>query len=299
MASPELKWAIDKIAADRAAAGVRADVYDVAAARAANPPTDLPVPEGIRERWFEVEGVRCVWVTPRERDGDRRVVYFHGGGYCAAGYHSHRTLACWLAEHARAAVLFVEYRLAPEHRFPAQIDDGWTAYRHALAHGPDGPAAQGPAPHVAGDSAGGGLAVAIGLRARETGERMPTSIAALCGMLDFDESTSAFIQSAQRTREMTRSVVSRLSDLRHPWLSPVRADPRGLPPVLLQTGTADYCRDDSERFARVAQAAGVDTTLTIWPDMIHVWQRFAPRLPEATRALEEVAGFLRRAEIQP
>lgn len=291
MSSEGMAWAVAKIAADRAAAGVAADTYDPKVARASNPPSDLPVPAGLSERWIDIAGTPAVWVTPKVCDAAHRIVYFHGGGYCAGSHGSHRTLVAWLAEFARAPVLFVEYRLAPEHKFPAQIEDGWKGFLHAMDHGPDG-ASPARRITVAGDSAGGGLALAIAIRARDEKKRPPDAVASLCGMLDFDETTSAFLQMTQRTRDMAKGVVAWLKDLRHPWLSPVHADLRGLPPVLLQTGTADYCKDDSVRFERLARAAGASATLKIWDEGIHVWQRFAPRVEEANAALREVADFL-------
>ena len=295
MASPEMEWAVARIAADRAAAGVAADYYDPKAARAANPATDLPMPEGISENWIDIDGVKAVWVTPAGTDASHRIVYFHGGGYCAGHYGSHRTLVGWLAHFARAPVLFVEYRLAPEHKFPAQMDDGWKAYHHAAGHGPDGKATNAERLTVAGDSAGGGLAIAVAMRARDEKIRAPDAVASLCGMLDFDETTSAFLQMTQRTRDMAKGVVAWVKDLRHPWLSPVHGDLAGLPPLLLQTGTADYCRDDSIRFEARAKQAGSAVNLKIWDGGIHVWHRFAPKVPEANEALRELADFLNTA----
>jgi acetyl esterase/lipase len=292
MASAGLKWALDCIAANRAAAGVSQDYFDVHAARASNPPLDLPVPDGLTEARIAIEGRDAIWVVPAQSDPSRRVVYFHGGGHCGGGYGSHRPLVAWLAEYARCPVLFSEFRLAPEHKFPAQADDAWAAYRHALAFAPDGSASAPARIGVAGDSAGGGLAVAMAMRARDEGVRMPDAVAVLCGMLDFDETTSAFLKMNQRTRDMARSVVAWLADLRHPWLSPVHADLAGLPPIFLQTGSADYCQEDSVLFEQRAKAAGVRVGLEVWPDCFHVWQRFAPRVAESVEALQAVARFL-------
>jgi monoterpene epsilon-lactone hydrolase len=290
MASPELAWAIAKIAADRAAAGVVAERYDVMAARASLTPSDLPLPDGLREIATSAPGVPCTWVVPANALAGRRLVYLHGGGFCAGGYHSHRSIAGWLAHATRAAVLFVSYRLAPEHRFPAALDDATAALHWAQENGPSERAAAS-ALFIAGDSAGAALAIGAMLQARSAGRALPRAAALLCGMLDLDERTSIFLQQTQRTRDMTRQYIAWLADLENPLASPMRADLAGLPPLLVQTGTADYCRDDCERFAARAQAHGVATRVEVWPEMIHVWQRFAPKLPEALRALEQVAGF--------
>jgi epsilon-lactone hydrolase len=293
MASPELAWALERVATDRARAGVVPDRYDVHAARAALPTTDLPLPEGTTIELVRAHGIDLYWVCPRECDPSRRVVFLHGGGYLAGHFGSHRSLVAWLAHFAKMPVLFPEYRLAPEHRFPAAVEDAHAALRWAAAHAPAGVTSPARAVFIAGDSAGGGLALAAMLTARDAGEPLPRAAALLCAMLDLDETTSAFLQATQRTRDMVRLYVSRLADLANPLASPIRADLRGLPPLLVQTGSADYVKDDSVRFVERARAAGLDATLEMWPDMIHVWQRFAPRLPEANEALQRIASFFR------
>jgi acetyl esterase/lipase len=235
------------------------------------------------------------WVVTPAANPARRIVYFHGGGYLAGGFHSHRPLVAWLSHEARAAVLFVDYRLAPEHRFPAALDDACTALAFAAITGPTGYDNAVPAQLiVGGDSAGGGIAIASQLRMRDMGQPMTRGIFSLCGMLDLDERTSTFLSKSQRTRDSARLVVSWLDELRHPYLSVVNANTWGLPPVFLQTGTDDYCREDSIRFAALAGGAGVSTTLDDWPDMFHVWQRFVPKVPEAAAAVERVGAFCRQ-----
>jgi acetyl esterase/lipase len=211
-------------------------------------------------------------------------------------------MLAWLSHLTQAAVLYVDYRLAPEHRFPAALDDACAALEYAFAHGPTG---VGPAPlprggegqekvFVGGDSAGGGIAIGTLLRRRDAGLPPPAAAFSLCGMLDLDETSSSYLQSLQRNRDAVRLVVAHLQDLLHPHLSVVRAELTGLPPLLLQTGGADYCKDDSITLAERARAAGVDVELRIWPELFHVWQRFAPEVPEALQALEQVADFCRR-----
>lgn len=294
MASEQVQWAKSHIAQARAQAGVRDDFYDVHAARASLQPLDLELPAGLATQDIEAGQLRMRWLTVPGADPDRRIVYLHGGGYLAGGYHSHGPMLAWLAHEARAAVLYVDYRLAPEARFPAGLDDACQAVDLAFARGPAGtPSAGRPSVFVGGDSAGGGLAIGTLLRRRDAGQPAPAAAFSLCGMLDLDESSSKFLQSSQRTRDSARLVVSHLKDLQHPYLSVVRADLAGLPPLLLQTGSEDYCREDSLVLAERARAAGVDVTLQVWPAMFHVWQRFAPKVPEALQALREVADFLR------
>lgn len=296
MASPELDWAKQKIASDRARAGVTADYHDVRAARASLPAGDLPLPEGTRVTYEVVGEAGCYWVVAPGADPARRIVYLHGGGYLLGGFHSHRSLVAWLSHCAQAAVLFVEYRLAPEHRFPAAVNDSYAAYLHALERGLDGETSSPRSVFVAGDSAGGALAMACIQKARADGKRLPSGGVILCGMLDLDEETSRFLQLTQRSRDGVRLYVERLADLKNPLASPILADLSGFPPLLIQTGTDDYCADENARFALRAEAAGVDTVFENWPEMIHVWQRFAPKLPEATQALERIGDWIRTVE---
>jgi monoterpene epsilon-lactone hydrolase len=293
VASPELAWAIETVGRNRAAAGVTPDRYDVRAARASLPPSDLPLPEGTQIIECEVAGVACYWVQAPGADDDVRILYLHGGGYCAGSFGSHRSLVGWLSHSARSAILFPEYRLAPEHKFPAALNDASACLGEVWHLGPRGKEAA-RAVIIGGDSAGGGLSIASMLRARDAGEPLPDGAFVLCGMLDLDEQSSPFLMSSPRTRDMVRLIVDDSRDLHNPLLSVVLADLRGLPPLLVQTGSADYCMSDCERFAAAAIAAGVDTTLEVWPEMIHVWQRFAPKLPEAMDSIQQLAEFIGR-----
>lgn len=300
MTSSEIQWARERIATDRARAGVSDTVYDVSAARASLTPLELELPAGTREQRCSLDGLGLIWVVAPEADPGTCIVYLHGGGYLAGGYHSHRPLVAWLSHHARAPVLFVDYRLAPEHRFPAALDDACRALDHAWQHGPDGVARRSPSRIVVGgDSAGGGIAIATLLRRRSAGQPLPAACFSLCGMLDLDETTSRFLQSSQRTRDSARLVVHWLRDLHDPCLSVIGADLAGLPPLLLQTGSEDYCREDSVRMAERAREAGVATTLEVCPGMFHVWQRFAPTVPESMEALERVGAFCRTHAASP
>lgn len=296
MPSRELEWAKQTIASDRELAGVSATHYDIRAARASLPESRLPLPEGTEIRQIVANDVTAYRVIAPGADVKRVIVYFHGGGFLVGGFHSHRPLAAWLSHKAGAAVLFAEYRLAPEHRFPAGVDDCFAVYRYALEHGPDGMEGEPESVFVGGDSAGGAMAVSTILKAREAGLRVPKGAIILCGMLDLDEETSRFLQLTQRSRDGVRMYVSQLKDLRNPLASPILADLSGFPPMLIQTGTADYCADENERFAEKAMSAGVEVDFENWPEMIHVWQRFAPKLPEAVEALERIGAWTRLIE---
>lgn len=285
MASPELEWVKQTIAADRARAGVSPDRFDVIAARASLTETRLPLPEGLTINQEQVDGVTVYRVQAAEAAEDRIIVYMHGGGFSAGGFHSHRTLAAWLSEYSGATVLFPEYRLAPEYRFPAAVEDCFATYQSALAGDPR-------SVFVAGDSAGGTLSVSVFQKARSEGLRTPDGIVILCGMLDLDEETSTFLQFSQRSKDGARLYVSRLKDLKDPLVAAMEADLTGVPPLLVQTGTEDYCADECERFVNKARANGARVEFENWPEMVHVWHRFAPKLPEANDALRRIAEWM-------
>ncbi|MXY35035.1 MAG: alpha/beta hydrolase [Boseongicola sp. SB0676_bin_33] len=285
MASPELAWVKQKVADDRGRAGVSGDRHDPVAARASLPETRLPLPEGLEISQLQAGDVTVYRVQAREAGSDRAVLHLHGGGFSAGGFGSHRTLAGWLSEFSGATVLFPEYRLAPEHRFPAGLEDCFAAYEFALSEDPR-------ELFVTGDSAGGALGISVFQMARDRGLRVPDGLVVICGMLDLDEERSTFLQMAQRTRDNVRLYVERLSDLKHPLASAMEADLTGLPPLLIQTGSEDYCADECERFAAKAKAAGAAVGFENWPEMVHVWHRFAPKLPEANDALKRIAAWM-------
>lgn len=280
------------IARDRQASGVSPDRLDVGAARASLPPTELPAPEGTVITKVKVEGTDCAWVVAPGADLDHRIAYLHGGGFVAGGLHSHRSLVGWLSKAAQCAVLAIDYSLAPETRFPSQIDEGGLAWAWLALNGPAGPS-QASTLYLAGDSAGAAIGVGLMQEQRRKGDRLPDRAVFLCPMLDLDATTSPFVRSNQRMRDIVAAYIRDPDDLANPLASPILAALEHMPPMLIQTGSKDDAIQDSERFARNAEDAGVDVTLKIWPDMFHVWQRFAPLLPEAKAALEEAGAFLR------
>ena len=244
-------------------------------------------------RDVDAGGVAAKWAIPRNGAAARRIVYFHGGGYITGRWETHCTICAWLAEASAAPVLFVDYRRAPEHRFPAAVDDAYAAYRWTRRNGPDG-ASPAQSVATAGDSSGGALAMAVMLRARSDAAPMPDAGALISAMLDLDEASSEFLQTYGRMRDAARLYVPPPGDPRHEWASPVHADLAGLPPLLVQTGEADYVKGDSLLLAERARSCGLDVRLEVWPEMPHVWHRFAPAVPEARDALERIGEFLRQ-----
>jgi acetyl esterase/lipase len=238
------------------------------------------------------------WVVPAGADAAFRMVYLHGGGYVAGSPRTHRGLVTRLAKAAGCVALVPDYRLAPEHRFPAALDDARLALAHAYDHGPDG---ESPASRVVvvGDSAGGGLALATLIAARDTGERLPARAATLSAWTDLAATGESIVTRAAADpmlpaallRGWCRHYLDEIAPT-HPLASPLYADLRGLPPLLLQVGDAEVLLDDSVRFAERAQSAGVDVKLEIFPLLFHVFQAFAGTLPEGRAAIAAVASFL-------
>jgi acetyl esterase/lipase len=279
------------IARDREAAGISPDRLDVGAARAFLPPTELSIPTGTAIKTVTVEGIECHWIAAPEADPKRRIAYLHGGGFVAGGFHSHRSLLGWLSQAAGCVVLSIEYSLAPEATYPTQVDEAKRVWEWLAGHGPsESDAAE--ARFIAADSAGATIAVAMMLSTRASGGILPDAAAFFCAMLDLNAESSSFVRSSQRLRDMVLAYVRDTRDLTDPAVCPMNAALQGLPPMLLQTGSLDDARSDSERFAERAIAAGVDAKVVVWPDMFHVWHRFAPLLPEATAAITDAGSFL-------
>ena len=254
-------------------------------------------------RRIDLAGVACEWLLAKGADPDRRVLYIHGGGWTSGNLDSHRPLSARISQAAGAAVLAVHYRLAPEHAFPAGLDDCVHAYRWLRSNGPDG-AAPARSVFVAGDSAGGNLTFATLLACKERGLPLPNGAIPLSPATDFSASGESF-----RTRAAADPILATAgaaipalgaaytqgrADPLSPLCSPLNGDLRGLPPLLIQVGDAEVLLDDSTRIAAKAKAAGVDVTLSVYPEMPHVWQLFAPFLPEASAAIEEIGGFVRK-----
>jgi acetyl esterase/lipase len=254
-------------------------------------------------RRIDLAGLACEWLLARGADPDKRLLYIHGGGWTAGNLDSHRPLSARISQAAGAAVLALHYRLAPEHPFPAGLDDCVHAYRWLRNNGPDG-RAPARSVFIAGDSAGGNLTLATLLACKERGLPQPTGAIPLSAATDFSASGESF-----RTRAAVDPILADAgagipaigtaytqgrADPLSALCSPLNGDLRGLPPLLIQVGDAEVLLDDSTRIAAKARAAGVDVTLSVYPEMPHVWQLFAPFLPEASAAIEEIGAFVRK-----
>ena len=241
-------------------------------------------------------GVPGEWVRARGHGhAALTILYLHGGGYCTGSPATHRAITGHLAARCGARVFAADYRLAPEHPFPAAVDDAVAAYRGLVV--------EGVAPSdivVAGDSAGGGLSVAAALRLRELALPLPRALVLFSPWTDLslDQTSPAPAGEVMLTKawvsECARSYVAR-GDARHPLASPVFADLHGLPPTLVQVGTDELLLDDSRRLHERLGAAGVVTRLEEYPRRWHVFQANAGVLRDADRALDAAGRFIRDA----
>ena len=254
-----------------------------------------PPPEGTQVDPVDANGVPAEWVVAAGVTGERVMLFFHGGAYHLGSPARLRRLLALLSAAAQARVLSAGYRLAPEHPFPAAVEDALTACRWLIAGGT--PARQVV---ISGDSSGGGLALAALVALRDAGDPLPGAAVVISPWTDLDLGGESLRSRAavdvMLTPDGARAAADWYlagQDARHPYASPLYADLRGLPPVLIQAGDAEILRDDSLRFAAAAQAAGVDVTLEIWAEMPHVWHAFAGLLPEADEAVERIGRWLR------
>ena len=241
-------------------------------------------------------GVTAEWVTAEGASDSRVVLYFHGGGYIIGSPRTHRAMLAHLSRDAAARVLALDYRLAPEHPFPAPVEDSVAAYRWLLTEGFD-PARIA----LGGDSAGGGLTVAALVQIRYLGLPMPAAGVCVSPWVDMEglgESmeTRAAADPMVNKENLMVSAKTYLggADPRAPLAAPLYADLRGLPPLLIQVGDAETLLDDSTRLAGVAREAGVDVRMDVWDDMIHVWHVFAPILPEGKQAVKQAGDFIKK-----
>lgn len=248
---------------------------------------------GVRIKSVNSDGIRGEWIEPKDRDhaGVGVVLYLHGGGYVSCSAKSHRSITATLARDLRARVFAVNYRLAPDYPFPAAVDDAVAAYQWLVDGGvPPSRIA------LAGDSAGGGLALATLLRLRTTGKPMPACVVCLSPWVDL---TGKYQYSNQGPSFFQGGEVAALGQLylngaspKNPEASPVFADLSGMPPLLIFATSTELLADDAARLHARAIGYGVSSTLILYPDLPHVWQIYGSLLPEARLALRQMASFI-------
>jgi acetyl esterase/lipase len=238
--------------------------------------------------------IRARSFTPRGVQPDTTLLYFHGGGYVLGSAESYRELLARVASTCGARVLAIDYRLAPEHPFPAALDDCLAAYRWVLASGVDPKRLL-----VAGDSSGGALAVATLVAARDQGDVLPRGAILISPWVDLDaghasvDDNAAFDWGDRRYLQHWSVQYLNGADPRDPRASPLYAELSGLPPLFIQVGTAELLRDEVVAFAEKARARGVEVTLQPWPNMTHGWAMLKDFFPEAQQSIEAIAHHLR------
>lgn len=241
-------------------------------------------------------GIDAEWIVPADAPADKAILYFHGGGFRLGSVASHRDLIARIAETSGCRVLAINYRLAPEHRFPAAPEDALAAYEWMRGQGFK-PADMA----LAGDSAGGNLVLTTLLSLRGRGEKLPCGGVLMSPWTDLAATGGSYKSRAEADPIHQRSMILALAknylgeggDVSNPLASPLYADLAGLPPLLIQAGDRETVRDDATMLAAKAKAAGVDAELQVFDGMIHVFQMF-PEIPQAAEAIAAIAAFLRR-----
>jgi epsilon-lactone hydrolase len=240
-------------------------------------------------------GVRAEWTSTLQDDRDAALLYVHGGGYVIGSLDSHRHVVSEAGRAAKAWALALDYRLAPEHPFPAAVEDAVSGYRYLLSRGIR------PA-HIAiaGDSAGGGLVVAAMLAIRDAGLAQPACGWCISPWVDMEGIGESMSSKAEADPMVQKAGLLEMAGLylggadpRSPLAAPIYADLRGLAPLLIQVGAAETLLDDAIRLAKVAGAADVRVDLQVWPEMVHVWHLFHPELKAGLRAIEAGGAYVR------
>ena len=255
----------------------------------------MPVAPDVKCEPVKASTVPAEWVTAPGGDAARVILYLHGGGYVIGSINTHRAMAGSLSRAAASRVLLIDYRLAPEHPFPAAVEDSVAAYKWLVAQGVT------PAKIViAGDSAGGGLTVATLVAIRDQNLKLPAAGVCLSPWVDLEG-----IGDSMTTKAAEDPIVQKVGlagmakhylagkDPRTPLAAPLYADLAGLPPLLIQVGTAETLLDDSTRLAERARKAGVRVTYEPYEKMIHVFQIFAPLLDEGKQAIDNIGAFVK------
>lgn len=240
-------------------------------------------------------GIACELHTPPGADTRRIILYVHGGGYVIGSLASHRPLAAELARAAGCQALAVDYRLAPEHLYPAAVEDAVAAYGWLLAQGyPPGGIV------IAGDSAGGGLTVATLIALRDGKQALPAAGVCISPWVDLEATGESYETRKALDPMVTREMIQMMGktyagsgDLRAATASPIHADLKGLPPLLTQVGSAETLFSDSDTLAKRAKSAGVEVAFEEWPDMIHVWHLFFQTLGDGRRAIQRIGEFVK------
>lgn len=293
MASPKFYRLVERMRA-RATPGPktiedqRAEMEEVG--RKFTPPADVTFTQ------VDAGGVPGEWATPPDANPEAAILYLHGGGYGVGSIASHRHLVAQIAQAASVRAFSIDYRLAPEHPFPAAVDDAVAAARWLVR--------QGVKPEhtvFAGDSAGGGLAIAACLALRDAGDPLPAALVCMSPLTDLAKEGESMrtkidldpMVTPESSEGYARRYVGEHGDRKAPLASPLYANLRDLPPTQILVGTREILLDDSTRFADRARTAGVEVDLQVWDEMIHIWPYFADIIPEGKEAIVQMGNYIR------
>ncbi len=262
-----------------------------------------PSTSEIHGKWYPVRTghIPMEWVVANGADTNRRILYIHGGSWVSGSLAGYRAFLSRVSQAAGAAVLSVDYRLAPENLFPAGLEDCVQAYQWMRENGPDGKEPAG-ANYLMGDSAGGNLALSTLLKVRDSELPLPAAVIAISPATDFTCGSPSLVSRASVDPIINPEILPALipiylgthTKLTDPYVSPLFGDYSGTSPLLLQVGDSEVLLDDSTRLATHAAGQGCEVTLEIWDGMPHVFQGFAPFLPEASEAIAKIGAFIRQ-----
>ena len=258
-----------------------------------NTPSSAP-PDDIGVQAVDAAGVTAEWIESRDAKPHKVILYLHGGGYVFGGLDSHREIAWRLAKQTGQRVLLLDYRLAPEHQFPAPVDDAYAAYCWLLG---EGYSAENLI--VAGDSAGGGLAIALALKLKDEGVQLSSALILMSPWADLTLSGATIDANDASDVMLSRGALQRFADIylgdqdaAHPYASPLFGDLSGLPRTYVIVGDGEVLRSDSDRLAKGIEAAGGEISLKVWPGMMHVFPVAARLIPEGRQAIQDIGHFI-------
>jgi monoterpene epsilon-lactone hydrolase len=252
------------------------------------------LPSGVNYKTEYCSEIYCEWAIPKNISNQGVVLYFHGGAFVSGSIKTHRALVGRIARASKTKCLSVEYRLAPENPYPSGLNDAIAVYKWLLKNNYN---------HqqiiIAGDSAGGGLAMATLIKIRDEQMPLPGAAVFLSPWLDLRSTGNSRLSLAHKD-PMLKPGMSKIytdyyapdMDLTNPYISPYYANPVGLPPIYIKVSDSELPLDDSTRFEKNAKTVGVEVELEIWKDMLHVWHIFSPVLPEATRAIKRIGKYI-------
>lgn len=254
------------------------------------------LPKKVTYEKIKIDGTSAEWCIPENLKNTGVILYTHGGGYIAGSIRTHRGTTGRLALAAKTKCISIEYGLAPENPFPKGLNEVIKVYHWLIE--------QGINPQkivLAGDSAGGGLAVATALKLREDKAAMPGGIALMSPWLDLECTGESSVKLADKDPMVVPAALREMglmyagnNPLKSPLISPIYADLKGLPPIFIQVSNAEVLFDDSTRFEKKLKESLVNVEVEVWPKMVHVWQAYAPILPEAEKAIKKMGAFIEK-----